>query len=53
VSEGEQKGIRLDEAMPRGDKADSATHVEATPHGRCGGVAARGERGDEATRALG
>jgi hypothetical protein len=58
---GEVFGVEL--AADKGGRGRgwSAAHVEAVLHGRRvevggrwrGGVAARGERGDEATRALG
>jgi hypothetical protein len=55
--------FRVELAADKGGRGRgwSAAHVEAVLHGRrvevdgrwCGGVAVRGERGDEATRALG
>jgi hypothetical protein len=57
--EGEALGVEL--AADKGGRGRSAAHVEVVLHGRRvgvggrwhGGVAARGERGDEATHALG
>jgi hypothetical protein len=57
--EGETLGVEL--TADKGGRGRSAAHVEVVLHGRCvgvggrwrGGVAARGERGDEATRVLG
>jgi hypothetical protein len=57
--EGEALGVEL--AVDKGGRGRSAAHVEVVLHGRHmevggrwhGGVAACGERGDEATRTLG
>jgi hypothetical protein len=57
--EGEALGVEL--AADKGGRGWSATHMEVVLHGRRmevgrrwhGGAAARGERGDEAARALG
>jgi hypothetical protein len=59
--EREEEALGVELAVDKGGRGQSAAHVEVVLHGRHvvvggrwrGGMAARGERSDEATRALG